>query len=93
MGAKKLKTYLTDQDLMARWEVTLSWIEQRTGPKARRHPKLPTVPTMNGRRKFDLADIEALESQLQNRSLKTEEAGKDVVDRKTRMKGVYNPLW
>lgn len=93
MGEKALKKLLTDQDLMDLWGVSLSWIDQRTGPRARRYPKIPTIPGMKPR-KFDPDEIAAiLFVSPKKRSLKTKETGKNVVVTKTHVKGVYKPLW
>lgn len=93
MGEKQLVNLLTDEDLMRAWKVSQTWINQRTGPKARRKPFLPTIPNMRPR-KFDpdvIAEVYA--DFVKTRSLKTEKVGKSVVVQKTQMKGVYKPLW
>lgn len=93
MGAKKIKTLLSDADIISAWGVTTAWIDQRTGPKARRSPKLPTVDGFKPR-KFDPDVIAEIQSRFcKSSSLKTKEAGKNVVGNKTLEKGVYKPLW
>lgn len=81
---------VTAEELCKIKRLTMSWIYQRTGPKARRRPILTREP-WHGNLRFDLNKInQVLSSPSPQSSLKTEKPVPIVSPKKER---TLKPLW
>ena len=66
---------LTIEEVVEKYQISKSWIYKRTGPNAKRYPKLPVLSGF-GRHRFDELELDAVFSQPC--SLKTKAVRKSI---------------
>ncbi|MFV8250279.1 hypothetical protein [Bdellovibrio bacteriovorus] len=90
-AAPKLKRLMDIDELCELWGVKRSWVQQRTGPRSTRYPKIPTVPGFKPL-KFDPEEIARVPLTAQNASsLKTKKVGNSGAQKPERR--VLESLW
>lgn len=89
MSAYNLRRLLTIQDLCQILNCKASYIHQRTGPRARRSPRIPSIPGMKPL-KFDPLEIERLFFQpAQTGSLKISKVGNSTARSERRIERLW----
>lgn len=92
LANKEKPELLTIDELCKILKCTKSWVHQRTGPKARRFPRIPTIEGMKPLH-FHPEDIEELFFvRNKERSLKIKKVEENVMVSNF-AKGKYEPLW